>query len=79
MKDYRLNVRFHMEDERERLAAEFLKEMPHGRNHFIVGAVLARMDDDRLRRASVKSSGRKCRRFRLHLCRSRRFLLRIRK
>lgn len=48
MKDYRLNVRFHMEDERERLAAEFLKEMPHGRNRFIVEAVLARMDDDRL-------------------------------
>ena len=48
MKDYRLNVRFHMEDERERQAAEFLKGMPHGRNRFIVEAVLARMSDDRL-------------------------------
>ena len=48
MTDYRLNLRFHMEDERERMAAEFLKEMPHGRNRFIVEAVLARMDDDRL-------------------------------
>lgn len=48
MKDYRLNVRFHVEDERERLAAEFLKGMTHGRNRFIVEAVLARMSDDRL-------------------------------
>lgn len=48
MKDYRLNVRFHVEDERERLAAEFLKGMTHGRNRFIVEAVLARMSDDQL-------------------------------
>ena len=48
MKDYRLNVRFHMEDGRERQAADFLKGMTRGRNRFIVEAVLARMDDDRL-------------------------------
>ena len=48
MSDYRINVRFHDDNEEERRAAEYLKTLHHSRNQFVVDAVLARMDDTKL-------------------------------
>ena len=48
MSDYRINVRFHCDNEEERRAAEYLKSLHHSRNQFVVDAVLARMDDTKL-------------------------------
>ena len=45
MSDYRINVRFHDDNEEERRAAEYLKTLRRSRNQFVVDAVLARMDD----------------------------------
>ena len=44
MKDYRINVRFHMDNETERRAAEYLKKLDRSRNQFVVDAVIAYMD-----------------------------------
>ena len=48
MSDYRINVRFHDDNEEERRAAEYLKTLHRSRNQFVVDAVLARMDDTKL-------------------------------
>ena len=48
MSDYRINVRFHDDNEEERRAAEYLKSLHRSRNQFVVDAVLARMDDTKL-------------------------------
>ena len=48
MSDYRINVRFHDDNEEERRAAEYLKRLHRSRNQFVVDAVLARMDDTKL-------------------------------
>ena len=48
MSDYRINVRFHDDNEAERRAAEYLKTLHRSRNQFVVDAVLARMDDTKL-------------------------------
>ena len=48
MSDYRINVRFHDDNEEERRAAEYLKMLHRSRNQFVVDAVLARMDDTKL-------------------------------
>ena len=45
MSDYRINVRFHDDNEEERRAAEYLQTLHRTRNQFVVDAVLARMDD----------------------------------
>ena len=43
MSDYRINVRFHDDNEEERRAAEYLKTLHRSRNQFVVDAVLARI------------------------------------
>ena len=48
MSDYRINVRFHDDNEEERRAAEYLRTLHRSRNQFVVDAVLARMDDTKL-------------------------------
>ena len=48
MSDYRINVRFHDDNEEERRAAEYLKTLHRSRNQFVVDAVLAHMDDTKL-------------------------------
>ena len=48
MSDYRINVRFHDDNEEERRAAEYLKSLHRSRNQFVVDAVLAHMDDTKL-------------------------------
>ena len=48
MSDYRINVRFHDDNEEERRAAECLKSLHRSRNQFVVDAVLAHMDDTKL-------------------------------
>jgi hypothetical protein len=48
MSDYRINVRFHDDNEEERRAAEYLKSLRRSRNQFVVDAVLAHMDDTKL-------------------------------
>lgn len=48
MSDYRINVRFHEDNEEERRAAEYLKSLRRSRNQFVVDAVLAHMDDTKL-------------------------------
>ena len=48
MSDYRINVRFHDDNEEERRAAEYLKSLCRSRNQFVVDAVLAHMDDRKL-------------------------------
>lgn len=44
MSDYRINVRFHEDNEQEKQAAEFLKSLRRFRNQFIVDAVISHMD-----------------------------------
>ena len=44
MRDYRINVRFHTDNEAERRAAEYLKTLDRSRNQFVVDAVIAYMD-----------------------------------
>ncbi len=44
MKDYRINVRFRMEDPDEARAAAHLKSLDGSRNRFIVQAVLKHLD-----------------------------------
>ena len=44
MRDYRINVRFHTDNETERRAAEYLKTLDRSRNQFVVDAVIAYMD-----------------------------------
>ena len=44
MMDYRINVRFHMDDPAERRAAEYLRALESSRNQFVVDAVIARMN-----------------------------------
>ena len=39
MSDYRINVRFHDDNEEERRAAEYLKTLHRSRNQFVVDAV----------------------------------------
>ena len=48
MSDYRINVRFHEDNEQEKQAAEFLKTLRKSRNQFIVDAVIAYMDSTSL-------------------------------
>ena len=48
MSDYRINVRFHDDNEEERRAAERLKSLRRSRNQFVVDAVVAYMDDTKL-------------------------------
>ena len=48
MSDYRINVRFHEDNEQEKQAAEFLKTLRKSRNQFIVDAVIAHMDSTSL-------------------------------
>lgn len=48
MSDYRINVRFHDDNEEERRAAEHLKSLRRSRNQFVVDAVVAYMDDTKL-------------------------------
>ena len=48
MSDYRINVRFHDDNEEERRAAEYLKTLHRSRNQFVVDAVLARMNNTRM-------------------------------
>ena len=48
MSDYRINVRFHDDNEEERRAAEYLKSLRRSRNQFVVDAVVAYMDDRKL-------------------------------
>ena len=48
MSDYRINVRFHDDNEEERRAAEYLKTLRKSRNQFIVDAVIAYMDSTSL-------------------------------
>ena len=48
MSDYRINVRFHDDNEEERRAAEYLKSLRRSRNQFVVDAVLAHIDDTKL-------------------------------
>lgn len=44
---YRTSVRFDLQNEREKRAADYLKRLKHGEgNRFIVDAVLARIDAD---------------------------------
>ncbi len=44
MRDYRINVRFHGDNEAERRAVEYLKTLDRSRNQFVVDAVIAYMD-----------------------------------
>lgn len=48
MSDYRINVRFHEDNEQEKQAAEFLKTLRKSRNQFIVDAIIAYMDSTSL-------------------------------
>ena len=48
MSDYRINVRFHEDNEQEKQAASFLKNLRRSRNQFIVDAVIAHMDSTSL-------------------------------
>ena len=48
MSDYRINVRFHDDNEEERRAAEYLKSLRRSRNQFVVDAVIAYMNDTKL-------------------------------
>ncbi len=48
MSDYRINIRFHDDNEAERRAAEYLKTLRRSRNQFVVDAVIAYMDSTRL-------------------------------
>ena len=48
MSDYRINVRFHEDNEEERRAAGYLKSLRRSRNQFVVDAVIAHMDDTKL-------------------------------
>ena len=48
MSDYRINVRFHEDNEQEKQAASFLKNLRRSRNQFIVDAVIAYMDSTSL-------------------------------
>jgi len=44
MRDYRINVRFHVDNEAERRAVEYIKTLDRSRNQFVVDAVIAYMD-----------------------------------
>ncbi len=44
MRDYRINVRFHGDNEAERRVVEYLKTLDRSRNQFVVDAVIAYMD-----------------------------------
>ena len=47
MSVYRITVRFNLEDDEERGAAEYLQSFKHGdRNRFVVNAVLARTKEE---------------------------------
>ena len=48
MSDYRINVRFHEDDDNERRAGEYLKTLHRSRNRFVVDAVIAYMDSYKL-------------------------------
>ena len=48
MSDYRINVRFHDDNEEESRAAEYLKTLRKSRNQVIVDAVIAHMDSTSL-------------------------------
>ena len=48
MSDYRINVRFHDDNEDERRAVEYLKSLRRSRNQFVVDAVVAYMDSTKL-------------------------------
>ena len=55
MKDeYKLTIRFHLNDERERRLAEYLKSFHesgfNSRNHFVIEAIAAFMDADKKER-----------------------------
>lgn len=42
--DYRINVRFRLNDEKQQLAADYLKSLRKSRNKFIVDAVIANIE-----------------------------------
>lgn len=47
MSVYRITVRFNLEDDEERSAAEYLQSLKHGDcNRFVVNAVLARIKEE---------------------------------
>ena len=48
MNDYRINIRFHEDDDNERRAVEYLKTLHRSRNRFVVDAVIAYMDSSKL-------------------------------
>lgn len=42
--DYRINVRFRLNDEKQQLAADYLKSLRKSRNKFIVDTVIAKIE-----------------------------------
>ena len=46
MNDYRINVRFQIDNPAEQKAAEFLKSLKGSRNKFVVDAVIAKMNQE---------------------------------
>ena len=46
MTEYRFNIRFNLDDERDRRAAEYLCSLKRGsRNRFVIEAILAQMEN----------------------------------